>query len=167
MPIINYLKFNVISQPDPKNRENIIQQVQLGPHALFSGGVVMDLEISIDIETAQLLREQSIPLPSPVIIKGLFDTGCTITSIDNSIISKLNLKNRGFVQIHTANGSVKSTQHIAGLSFPGTMLKEKSAHLVQAVNLSGQPFQALIGRDLMSSWAITYNGPAGFVSISD
>lgn len=32
---------------------------------------------------------------------------------------------------------------------------------------ANQPFQVLIGRDLMSSWMITYNGLAGFVSISD
>jgi len=167
MPIAHYFNFNVISQPDPANRENTIQTFQFGPHGLFAGGIVMDLEISIDVETMRILQSTGFALPSPMIAKGLFDTGCTITSIDDSIISNLNLKTRGYVDVATANGQTKVTQHIIALSFPGTNLRGKTTHLVQAANLSEQPFKVLIGRDLMSTWAITYNGPAGFVSIAD
>jgi len=166
MSIISILKFNVISQPDPTDPNRIIQSPQLGHHALFSGGIVMDIVIGIDAITAQSSQDES-PIPSPIAAKALVDTGCTITSIDNALATTLNLKIRGYNTIHTANGIATANQHQVSLAFPGTNLKGRQTHTVQTANLTGQPFQVLIGRDLMASWLITYNGPAGFVSIAD
>lgn len=167
MAIVTYCKFNVISQPDPTNPANTILHVQPGMHGLLSGGVVMDMLIGVDPITGQSLLASNLPIPSPIVVKGLIDTGCTITSIDTSIIDKLQLKTRGYSQTLTANGSMDVSQHLISLNFPGTALSGRPVHTVQSVNLSGQPFSVLIGRDLMASWLITYNGTMGFVSISD
>lgn len=166
MSITSFLRFNVISQPDPANPSKLIQSAQLGPHALFSGGVAMDLLVGVDAITAQTLQGAG-SLPSPIRVKALLDTGCTITSIDNALVAALNLKVRGYNPIHTANGTITASQHQVSLAFPGTALTGRSTHTVQAANLTGQAFQVLIGRDLMATWTITYNGPAGFVSIAD
>lgn len=167
MSIVNYLKFNVLSTPDPANPGNTIVQVQTGPHGLFSGGLVMDVVVGVDTVTAHSLQAANIPIPSPISLKALFDTGCTVTSIDKTIVSSLGLKVRGYTPICTANGTTTASKHVVSLNFPGTNLAGKLAHAVQAVNLAGQQFHMLIGRDLMASWSITYNGPSGFVSIAD
>lgn len=168
MGIANYFQFNVFSQPDPHNPQNTVMQIQPGVHGLFSGGLVMDILIGIDEVTARSYQtELNQPIATPVVAKALFDTGCTITSIDHSIITSLGLKTRGYTQTATANGEMRVSQHLVSLSFPGVNLKNKPLHTVQSVNLEGQPFKVLIGRDLMASWTITYNGPAGFVSIAD
>jgi hypothetical protein len=166
MSILNILKFNVISQPDPANPSRIIQSPQLGHHALFSGGIVMDIVIGVDAITVQSSHGEN-PIPPPIAVKALVDTGCTITSIDNSLVTALGLKVRGYNPIHTANGTTIASQHQVSLAFPGTNLAGRQIHTVQTANLTGQPFLVLIGRDLMASWSVTYNGPAGFVSISD
>ena len=164
---MNYFQFNVVSQPDPANPANTITKLLPGVHGLFSGGLVIDLLIGVDAVTTQLLQSENVIVPSPIIVKGLFDTGCTITSIDSSLISALDLKTTGFSDTGTANGMTTVSQHVASITFPGTKLSGKPVHQVQSVNLAGQPIQALIGRDLMAFWTVTYNGLAGFVSIAD
>lgn len=138
-----------------------------GQHALFIAGISIDIEIALDIETTKNFQSQDIKIPNPIVVKGLIDSGCTYTSIDESIVNSLNLSILGFSDTHTANGSRSATVHAVSLKFPGALLIEKPIHRVQSVNLSGQPYQVLIGRDLMASWNINYNGPAGFVSICD
>lgn len=167
MAIITYYQFNVLTQPDPTNPTNTLVQVQPGPHGLFSGGIMMDIVIGVDSITAQSLQASNIPVPSPITSKALVDTGCTITSIDSSIVSALQLKTRGYTQTHTANGPTSVSQHQISLNFPGTNLTGRQIQTVQSVNLAGQPFGVLIGRDLMASWSITYNGTTGFVCIAD
>jgi hypothetical protein len=167
MAIHNYLKFNVQTVPNPQIPNQSMSVVQIGPHALFSAGLAIDLAISVDSVTAQSLQATNIPLPYPIISQGLFDTGCTVTSIDQSVATTLGLRVRGYTTVHTANGPVNVGQYLISLAFPGTQLKGQNLLMVNSVNLSGQPFQVLIGRDLMSLWSITYNGPAGFISIAD
>jgi len=167
MAIINFFQFNVVTQPDPHHPGNTNVDVQPGVHGLFSGGVVMNLQVGVDSVTNQALQAEGGVLPAPIMVKGLLDTGCTVTSIDHSLVSSLGLKVRGYAKTHTANGPVNVTQHLIELGFPGSQLKPRPVQAVQATDLSGQPFQVLIGRDLMAAWSITYNGPAGFVSISE
>lgn len=81
MAIHNFFKFNVQTVPNPKTPNQSMEVVQIGPHALFSAGIAMDLAISIDAVTAQSLQAAKIPLPHPIISQGLFDTGCTVTSM--------------------------------------------------------------------------------------
>lgn len=167
MPIVNFFNFDVITQPDPADATKTITQHTPGPNSLYSGGVVLNLVIGVDAVTEQALLTANLPVPQPVVVKALFDTGCTITSVDKSVIDRLNLKTIGFANTGTANGAVIVSQHTISIAFPGTGLTGKSLHVIQSVDLSGQPISALIGRDLMASWHITYNGPGGFVSISD
>lgn len=167
MAIVTYFQFNVLTQPDPTNPLRTIMQVQPGPHGLFSGGVVMDVVIGVDSITANALQASNVTVPSPMTAKALVDTGCTITSIDTAIVSALNLTVRGYTQTHTANGPVNVTQHQVSIGFPGINLTGRQIQTVQTVNLSGQPYGMLIGRDIMISWSITYNGTTGFVCIAD
>jgi len=167
MAIVTYYQFNVLTQPDPTDLKKTLIQVQPGPHGLFSGGVVMDIVIGVDLITAQSLQTSNIPVPPPITARALVDTGCTITSIDAAIASSLQLKTRGYTQTHTANGLMNVSQHQISLNFPGTNLMGRQVQTVQAVDLSGQPYGVLIGRDIMMSWSITYNGTTGFVCIAD
>jgi len=167
MAVVTYFQFNVLTQPDPANPQNTLLQVQPGPHGLFSGGVVMDIVIGVDAITTQSLLSSNILVPTPLSVKALIDTGCTITSIDNALVHTLGLRIRGYNQTHTANGMMNVSQHQVSLHFAGTNLSGRPVQTVQAVDLSGQPYGMLIGRDLMMSWSLTYNGTTGFVCIAD
>jgi len=167
MAIFFKINFQVRHIQNPGNPTQMQRQLQVGPHGLFAGGVVMDVALAVDAVTAGSLRNGGQAIPTPVTAQALVDTGCTITSIDDSIVQQLGLIVRGYSTTHTAGGPITSGQYLVGLSFPGTNLNGRTLHRVQSVNLSGQPFKVLIGRDLMASWNINYNGPAGFISIAD
>jgi len=167
MAIFTKIEFQVRHIPNPANPAIVQSELTLGTQGLFSGGVVMDMAITVDTVTAQAMSLGKQIVPSPVIVKALLDTGCTVTSIDQSIAQKLGLIVRGMTTTHTAAGPATSNQYFVGLSFPGTNLQARALHQVQSVNLLGQPFQVLIGRDLMASWVINYNGTTGYISIAD
>lgn len=172
MTVQCYQQFRIISQPDPRDPTKTIQILEGGAHALFSGGVLLDVAVGIDAVTANTFRVQNKKtVPPPIRVKALLDSGCTVTSIDQELAKKLNLKTIGFNQVFTANGPVQSPLHVVSLAFPGVApgptLKGIDLLTVQTVNLAGQQFGVLIGRDIMSRWAIHYNGPAGFISIAD
>lgn len=169
MGILNIVNFQFQIIPDPNKPGQSAVTVQSGAHGLFSGGVIIDLAIGVDGVTLQSLHQGigAPPLPSPVVVKALLDTGCTVTSIDQKIAAALNLAVRGYSQTSTANGIVTVPSHTVSLAFPGTPLRGKPIHPVQAIDLSGHQIQALIGRDIMLQWSIHYNGPAGMITISD
>ncbi|MBL7545989.1 MAG: aspartyl protease family protein [Bdellovibrionaceae bacterium] len=167
MAIFTQIKFQVRHVPDPANPTQVQSHFTIGPQGLFAGGIVMDMVIAVDAVTAQTMQNGNQIIPSPISAKALVDTGCTVTSIDQSIAQQLGLVVRGMTTTHTAAGPTNSSQYFIAFSFPGTNLQGRTFHQVQSVNLTGQPFQVLIGRDLMASWSINYNGPSGYVSISD
>lgn len=167
MGIANYQTFHVTVMPDPSNPNSQKIHIKPGTDSLFSGGVVMDILVGIDMVTATQLKDRGLAIPEPIPVKALLDTGCTTTSIDRSVAEKLGLKAIGFVQSLTANGPMQCNQHLVSIQFPGIDIKGKPVHTIYTVDLIGQPIDALIGRDLMSKWKITYNGIAGFVSIAD
>lgn len=167
MAIFSQINFQVRHIQNPANPGQVQTQLGVGPHSLFAGGIVMDMALAIDGVTAQSMRTANQTIPTAVTAKALVDTGCTITSIDDSIAQQLGLAVRGYTTTHTAAGPINCGQYFVALSFPGTNLQGRTLHRVQSVNLSGQPFNVLIGRDLMASWNINYTGPAGFISISD
>jgi len=167
MGIVSFLQYQFQTRPNPSNPTQPIVHVQPGQASLYFGGVLMDVTIGVDAITSQALLAAGHLVPNPIITKALVDTGCTVTSIDQTLVTSLNLRTLGFTRIATANGITPVTQHEISLNFPGTPLSGKPILSVQSANLANQPFHILIGRDLMSNWTITYNGPAGFVSIAD
>jgi hypothetical protein len=134
---------------------------------LFSTGILIDMLVSVDRVASELITNLNHKIPDSISVRGLLDTGCTITSIDQGLVEKLGLSVRGFATTQTAAGPMTSSLYSVQIDFQNSNLKGKPVHQVQAIKLPNQAFQVLIGRDLMQSWVINYNGSAGFFSISD
>lgn len=144
-----------------------IQAPSTGGNALAAKGIVFNVEIGVDVATADLLTQCRQPVPNPITSQALVDTGASFLAIDQSIAQKLNLARRGINVTHTANGPRQCDLYAVSLAFPATALK--SFNVVQAieVDLSTQPFKCLIGRDVLSKWHLHYNGETGVISIAD
>jgi predicted aspartyl protease len=155
------------SSPDPKSGEMRGAAVGSGSNALATKGIVLNVEIGVDLATADLLRALGQPVPSPITCNALVDTGASVLAIDQSIAQKLNLARRGINTTHTANGPRQCDLYAVSLAFPATTLG--SFNILQAieVNLSTQPFKCLIGREVLSKWHVHYNGESGVISIAD
>ncbi len=148
-------------------------QIQLGVALGASGtllankGIIINVELGIDLATAEALRAFAQPVPTSITCQALIDTGSSILAIDQSIAQQLNLVKRGIYVAHTANGQRQCNLYAVSLSFPATNLKPYNILQASEVDLSAQPFKCLIGRDLLSKWHLHYNGETGAVSIAD
>jgi predicted aspartyl protease len=159
----------VQTRPDPNNPKQMQLQIALGGGGgvLATKGIIINVSIGIDLTTADALRSLGQPIPSPITCPALIDTGASILAIDQSLAQPLNLKKRGIITSHTANGPRQCNLFAVALSFPATNLKSYDVIQASEVDLSTQPFKCLIGRDMLSHWHVHYNGQFGTVSIAD
>lgn len=104
-----------------------------------------------------------------------FDTGASITSIDESLAEHLGLVPIGVGISHTAGGETQTSNYVIDLSFPNSKLSPFSNLRISSCKLgydisgkaSPQNFGLLLGRDVMTRWNIVWNGPTSSVFISD
>ncbi len=91
---------------------------------------------------------------------GLIDTGASMTCVDNAIAQVLSLIARDIVKVGTPNGVCDQGLYDASLRlpFPGSADSSPFDIQVLGANLSGQEYQVLIGRDILSHGTLIYNG---------
>ena len=87
----------------------------------------------------------------------LIDTGATSTCISPEIVEKLGLISFDVQEVHTAAGQSEQFLYDIGVGLP---ISQPNILSVQApcADLSGQPFQVLLGRDILSMCSFFYNG---------
>lgn len=64
-------------------------------------GPVLNALVGVSIARQNALTSSGQPIPAPQIIRALVDTGASITSIDPSVLTALNLTPTGSTLIHT------------------------------------------------------------------
>jgi len=121
----------------------------------------------VDRWTAEAYRAQNLPVPNPITIPALVDTGASHLALDNKVIQPLNLSKRGTTTCDTAAGRRIANVYAVSLAFPGTSLQSYPLLRATEVSLTNQPFKCLIGRETMKNWHLHYNGQSGSISISD
>ena len=72
-------------------------------------GPLLDIVISVSQPRADALRNASLPIPPPVKIRGLVDTGASCSCIDPTILAQLNLTPTGIGSFNTASSGSQST----------------------------------------------------------
>ncbi|WP_457329245.1 aspartyl protease family protein [Rhizobacter sp. P5_C2] len=113
------------------------------------------------------LAAAGLAVPPPVHLTYLIDTGASATQLDDSIIRTLGLDAKGGALVHTAStdGVARSCDvydvrlYINGLHGPDTWHIDPLE--VLATPLLNQPFQALLGRDVLMRARFTLDGWAG------
>lgn len=124
---------------------------------------MLAVEIHIHPALSAHLQKQQPPQPSPtpVVGRALIDTGATFTAIDRSAATQLNLVAVDTIQSGTAGGQQTCPRYPARLAFPGTPIPGFNLPRAVGVDLTGQGFIVLLGRDFLSVFVLTYNGPLG------
>lgn len=133
-------------------------------------GPLVDVTIAVTDARAQALTNAKLPIPAPAQARLLIDTGASNTSLDQAIITSLGLQPTGTVQMHTpstANAPVTCNQYDVRLSIPHPWLhRHFHAVPVLAADFSAQGLHGLLGRDLLASCVLIYNGEMGFYTLS-
>jgi len=141
--------------------------------ALRIVGAVVPVEIYVPQAIAQVLTQNAQPLPTPVIGFAMMDTGANGTCVHEPSLTTLGLNPIDVVPSGTAGGPVQQNVYPARLVFPSLGWELNFARLT-GVNLTGQivpsnpPQQllVLVGRDILESAILVWNGPGGAWSIA-
>lgn len=139
---------------------------QFHPDGLKSKGAILNVEISIPTSIAEIFDKEGKPIPQPQTGLALFDTGASATCVDKEVIGLLGIPSIGIETVYTPQGSDLQNKYPGRLGFPGTTLPTVEFGAVYGASLKAQGIMALIGRDLLSHFVFTYNGPGGFITIA-
>ena len=148
-------------------------QLQPSPQTLAAMGPVIQIRIEVPAALATSLVAGNQLVPNPVDGLALIDTGATITSIHAPILTGMGINPVGIATVGTAGGPQQQSTYAARVSFPGTPLPGFELSQVIGCDLTGQtvvnhqqPLIALIGRDVLATAVLVYNGSAGMFSLS-
>ena len=137
------------------------------PEHLRDVGPREPVEIHIPDALARNLVQAGQPIPPPQTGYALFDTGASVTAVDENILQALGLNPIGQTQVIMPDGKVHTCpQYPARIVFPGTRLPNLVFQKAVGTPLQNQGYLALIGRDIMMDWVIVYNGPGAHVTFA-
>ncbi|MCP5197532.1 MAG: aspartyl protease family protein [Gammaproteobacteria bacterium] len=134
-------------------------------------GPVIDVHVGVSSPRREALTEAGQPVPSPVACRLLIDTGASGTCIDSELIKQLQLSPSGIVSIHipstNANQSHPCQQYDVSLLIPHPRISRVfSAIPIIASSFSHQGIDGLLGRDVLASCLLVYNGELGIYTLS-
>lgn len=111
---------------------------------------------------------QQASMTPPATGLALIDTGATYTCIDETTCQALGIQAVGTATVNHVDGASIRACYPVQVSFPDLKLPPLKIIRATSVNLTNNtpPFIALIGRDVLSRFKLTYNGPRGRIEIA-
>ena len=141
--------------------------LQVGPN-----GPIMDAFVAVSEARRNALTAAGQPVPNPMQIRALVDTGASGTCLDPSVPTALGLTPTGSASMVTP--STGAIPHIADqydvaiivpcATPPALVFETVPVACVEL--LASQGFHALIGRDLLARCILHYNGTTRLFSIA-
>lgn len=133
-------------------------------------GPLLDFICAVSKPRADALIKAGLPVPQAVTVKGLVDTGASITGLDPAILKALGVVSTGTIPVHTPSTKL-GVPHVANQFDVSSILvhpmvtRTWMALPVIESELAHQGIQALIGRDILSFCLMTYDGQAASFSL--
>ena len=143
------------------------------PHftlGLTSEGPVIDLVVMASQPRADALKSAGLPIPTPVALRCLIDTGASGTCFDAAAIAPLGLSPTGTTPISTpSTGAVPhqcESYDVSVLFYHPDNSRYFGTLPVIAIDFSAQRIDGLIGRDILASCLFVYDGGAQSFAIA-
>jgi predicted aspartyl protease len=137
---------------------------------IVSGGPLVDIKVGVSQERENALQRAGQPIPAPVQLRAVIDTGASCTCVDPQALLSLALTATGTTPIHTP--STQGIAHDAAsydvsitLMHPELDLWLGTVPIVES-QLGLMGIQALLGRDVLESCLLVYNGETGFFTLA-
>lgn len=128
-------------------------------------GPIVEVQITIGPIIREILVGKGEPVPAPVTVLAMIDTGATKTVISKSIAAGLNLKPVGTSRIDTSSDrNVACYNYLVSLVFPNNVVIKET--VVVGAPLLGQHISCLIGRDVLAGAVFIYTGYANSFTLS-
>jgi predicted aspartyl protease len=124
--------------------------------SLERAGPVIEITVGVPVEREAALRAAGEPVPRPILLPALIDTGSTVTVVRTEVLRGLGLPMASVRSVHTASQrSVLCDAYLVHLTFPEGHSVETEA---VGLPLSGQHVDALLGRDVLAGMRLLYLG---------
>ena len=123
---------------------------------LENAGAIVNIDIFPPFPVMKNLAEKGENVPTKKLV-GLIDTGASCSGFDDPIAKELNLIVRDQQSVLTPSG--KSTHFLYDVVFVLDNYFDRGIPAqAYGLNLSSQPYDILIGRDILKSCTLIYNG---------
>ncbi|ODT97707.1 MAG: hypothetical protein ABS79_07090 [Planctomycetes bacterium SCN 63-9] len=126
-------------------------------------GPLIEIKVMQSLPRVNALKRAGQKYSSPLIIKGLIDTGAFISALDPEIICALGLSPRGSIMIHTPSSGPDRTPcdtYDACFIIGEKEVCSLSPNIsVLSCELKSMGISALIGRNVLDLCRFEYNGP--------
>lgn len=124
---------------------------------LQAEGPIIDVILFPPAVTINSFREQGKEIPQ-LRVTALIDTGASCTCIDLTLPPQLNLISRDYINVRTPSGISEHFTYDIGFMLPQQLGHKMSFIEVTGADLKEQGFEVLIGRDILSTCTLIYNG---------
>jgi hypothetical protein len=136
---------------------------------LDQDGPIIRLLVGVSAPRETALKQANQPVPQPVAIRALLDTGASCSCIVASALTPLALQSTGTAQVNTpstGNVPMSCSQYDVSLTVlhPHVNFLIPAMPIVECQSLSGN-YQALLGRDFLALALFVYDGPADRFSL--
>lgn len=138
-----------------------------------NGGPLLTAVIGVSEPRAAALTAAAQPIPQATPIRGLVDTGASNTCVDPAILTGLGLTASGNVMCHSpTTGAAPQSKDLYDVSLRiYSDVNQPSLYFatlaVMASDLfAAQGFHALIGRDVLASCLLSYNGHLRYFTLA-
>lgn len=130
-------------------------------------GAIVNIQIQVPAALAQQLQAQGQPVPPPQVVKGMIDTGASISTVADEVASAAGLQQVGSVPIGGVGGMSTRPIYSAYFGIPDYGVAVDPIEIA-GVSLPVGGFQVLVGRDVLKALRLDYTGPHGaFVLTQD
>jgi hypothetical protein len=140
-------------------------------------GAVLSVEIGLAAANVQQLRQAGKPVPPPRTVRALIDTGTDATCVDPQVLAPLiaaaNLQPNRFLFSHmpAAGGMSPVSEYDVSLTLLHPSGNPRAHrifrnHPVLEQSLGPLPYQALLGRDVLASCLLIYDGPSASFTLA-
>lgn len=154
-----------IQSPNSEERKAKSNQVQWGAS---DPGPLIDVVVMNSRDVLEAWRALGLGCPQPVRMKALLDTGAAVTVISKTFARHCKLMQTGETEIRALGSLHKCGEHAAAISFPGTSLRSIDPIRIVSAEFIREPnYACLVGRDILRSWKITFDGRSKSVTITD
>lgn len=125
---------------------------------MIANGPIVEIQLWMSRSLQEILKQKGQPIPQPVKVTAMIDTGASCTVVNPSVIQALGVQPIGVTSIQTPSTTapVLCYQYELAVLFPNNVVVG-SCVAVEAP-LQGQHIKCLIGRDILAHGVLIYTG---------
>ena len=127
-------------------------------------GAIINIQIAVPKSYAQQLQAQGQPVPPPQQVKGMVDTGASISTVSQPVANAAGLQAVGSVPLYGVGGGGESPVYAASFTLTDYGVTIDPIE-VGGVSINMPGVDILIGRDILKALDLSYKGGQGLFDL--